>query len=233
LDPERNKLGWVSGFRATRAFLVPFFFVIYLVIYLEIVSFALGKNSGLRSLSNRSIPMFRNFIPGFNYVGFIVPATIAFLILISLLYKSRLTLPKFRSAVMQNRYWIIAILLSVSVWYFIPGLASGGHTDFPLAILTCVYVGWKLEPDGPSQSLLVSALLGFGIGFVSDLQSQTFFTGIFGGWGLLDGDLLGTIALPLATLSTLAVLRGLARKKVNDAISKQITYTRPHSWPSR
>ncbi len=216
----------VSGFRVTQAFLVPFFFVSYLVIYLEIVSFALGKNSALRSLSNQSIPMFRNFIPGFNYVGFIVPATIAVLILITLLYKSRLTLPRLRLAVARNRYWIIAIFLSVSVWYFIPGLASGGHTDFPLAILICVYVGWNLETDRSRQSLLVSALLGFGIGFVSDLQSQIFFTGIFGGWGLLDGDLLGTIALPLATLSTLSTLRGLRRKNVTDTAKKQITYTK-------
>jgi len=170
--------------------------------------------------------MFRNFIPGFNYVGFIVPAAIAFPILISLFYKSRLTLPRFRSAVVRNRYWIIAILLSIGVWYFTPGLASGGHTDFPLAILTCIYVGWKLEPDRPRHFMLVSALLGFGVGFVSDLQSQTFFTGIFGGWGLLDGDLLGTIALPLATLSTLRVLRGLSRKNVSDTTKKQITYTK-------
>ena len=82
------------------------------------------------------------------------------------------------------------------------------------------------ETDRSRQSLLVSALLGFGIGFVSDLQSQIFFTGIFGGWGLLDGDLLGTIALPLATLSTLSTLRGLRRKNVTDTAKKQITYTK-------
>jgi hypothetical protein len=226
LDPEKNRLDLVFGFRVTRVFLVPFFFVSYLVIYLEIVSFVLAKNSALRSLSNRSIPMFRNFIPGLNYAGFVVPATIALLILISLVYKSRLNLPGLRLVVIRNRYWIFAIFLSVSVWYFIPGLASGGHTDFPLAILTCVYVGWKLETDRLRQSLLVSALLGFGIGFISDLQSQTFFTGIFGGWGLLDGDLLGTIVLPLAALSTLAILRGLPRKNVNDTTKKQITYTK-------
>ncbi len=120
---------------------------------------------------------------------------------------------KLRLSIVQNRFWLIAGLASVGVWYLTPGFASGGHTDFPLAILTCVYVGWQLDKGRPRQRVLISIVLGFGIGFVSDLQSQTFFTGIFGGWGLLDGDLLGTIALPLATLTAMAILGMFPRTK--------------------
>ncbi len=203
----------ISGPRLTRAFLVLFFFVCYLILYLVVVAFALERIPILRSLSNKFIPAFRNFIPGFSYVGFILPLAVAFSVLMLLLWDSRPSMQKLRLSIVQNRFWLIAGLASVGVWYLTPGFASGGHTDFPLAILTCVYVGWQLDKGRPRQRVLISIVLGFGIGFVSDLQSQTFFTGIFGGWGLLDGDLLGTIALPLATLTAMAILGMFPRTK--------------------
>lgn len=198
--------------RLTRGFLVLLFFVSYLILYLFTVNLALGKISVLRDLSQRFIPAYRNFIPGFSYVGFVVPLTTALIVSLLILLNSRPPSCSLALEVFRNRSWLIASALSVAVWYIIPGLASGGHTDFPLAILVCVYVGWHLDEGRPKQSVLASIVLGFGIGFVSDLQSQTFFTGIFGGWGLLDGDLIGTIVLPLATLTGLIILRMLPRK---------------------
>ena len=208
--------------RLTRGFLVLLFFASYLILYLFTADLALRKIPGLSNLSERFIPAYQNFIPGFSYVGFVVPLTVALIVLLLLISRnSRPTLRDLEFAVSRNRFWLIAAALSVIGWYFMPGFASGGHTDFLFAILICICVGWHINDIRPKQSIFVSFVLGFGIGFVSDLQSQTFFTGIFGGWGLLDGDLVGTILLPLATLSTLMVCNKLTRKDVSVSVAQK------------
>lgn len=193
--------------RLTRGFLVLFFFVSYLILYLFSAAFGLRKIPELSNLSREFVPAYRNFIPGLSYVGFIVPLVIAIIASLVVFQDSRPNWHALALAVSKNRFWLIAVVLSVAIWRSIPGFASGGHTDFLLAILICIYVGWHLDEGRPKQFVLSSIALGFGIGFLSDLQSQTFFTGIFGGWGLLDGDLIGTAVLPLAILTTLGILR--------------------------
>lgn len=192
--------------RLKRVFLVVLFFLSYLILYLVLVSYALGRSSALRNLSSRFIPVFRNFVPGFSYVGFGLPLAVALSATAVLLWNSRLSRSSIVADVASKKFWLLAALLSIGVRYLIPGFASGGHTDFPFAILTCAYVGWYLDRGNPRKRIILSIVLGFGIGIISDLQSQTYFVGIFGGWGLVDGDLLGTIALPLATVTTLVVL---------------------------
>jgi len=198
--------------RLKRVVLVLLFFVSYLLLYLVLVSYALIKSAALRSLSSRFIPAFRNFVPGFSYVGFMLPLAVAMSAAVVLLWNSRLTRASIRAGVVSKKSWLLAALLSVGVWYLVPGFASGGHTDFPFAILTCAYVGWHLDRANPRQRIILSIALGFAIGIISDLQSQTYFVGIFGGWGLQDGDLLDTIALPLATVTTMAVLHMFPRR---------------------
>ena len=227
--------GLFSGPRLAQSFLVLLFFLAYLFLYLEIATLALGKSSAVSSLSKSFIPAFKNLIPGFSYVGFVVPLAVAFASLILKMGVSRQRPLSLRRWVVRDRYWLFAALLSVGFWYLIPGFASGGHTDFPLAILTCVYVGWHLERKQTGKSVLEAITLGFGIGFVSDLQSQTFFTGIFGGWGLLDGDLLSTIALPLATITTLAFYGALEKSKFPGSvqvIDSEATYRNKPTIPT-
>jgi hypothetical protein len=224
--PEsHHRIGLTSGARLTRAFLVLFFFISYLVLYLLTIDLALQKIAVLKAISDRFIPAYRNFIPGFNYVGFVVPLAIALFVLLLILRESGTSLQDLRSALAKKRFWLVAALFSIGVWYLIPGFASGGHTDFPLAVVTCVYVGWNLDEGKSKRCVLTAVVLGFGIGLFSDLQSQTYFTGIFGGWGLADGDLLGTIALPLATLTTLALLH-MIHKPEKDDVSK----SRESAW---
>ncbi|MGI0091280.1 MAG: hypothetical protein ACREBS_06185, partial [Nitrososphaerales archaeon] len=80
--------------------------------------------------------------------------------------------------------------------------------DFLLGIAACAYVGWTLRKgESATRRILLSVAFGFGIGLVSDIQSQAYFVGIFGGWGLLDGGILTTVALPLATATTIISLR--------------------------
>jgi hypothetical protein len=219
-----------AGARLTRAFLVILFFLVYLSSYLLLVTVVLRKNAALRSLSSRSIPAFRNVIPGFSYGGFIAPFSVALLALILLLQDKKLSRLNLGRTFESNAGWISAALASLALWYVVPGLASGGHTDFPLAVLTCGYMGWRSDKRTLKQSMLLSIVLGFGIGFVSDLQSQTYFTGIFGGWGLLDGDLLGTIALPLAMLTVQACSRRLGPQTEKSVIWSE---PRPHSSSSK
>ena len=198
--------------RLIQSFLVLFFFIAYLFLYLEATTLALARSPAINSLSKKFIPPFKNFIPGFSYMGFVLPLSVALVALFLIIWDSSWRTLNIRRWITQDKYWLIGFFLSVGFWYLIPGFASGGHTDFPLAILICIHVGWHLNHKQTKRTILISLILGFGIGFASDMQSQTFFTGIFGGWGLIDGDLLGTVALPLATLTTLALM-GVRRNR--------------------
>jgi hypothetical protein len=198
--------------RLGRVFLVFLFFLGFLLLYFYLVSYALRNSADLRKYSSSFIPAYRNFVPGFSLVGFVLPLVVAILVTLALLWRSPPTLSSIAAGVASRKFWLLAALLSIGFWYLAPGFASGGHTDFSFAIITCAYVGWHLDRGSPKRRILLSIVLGFGIGLVSDLQSQTFFVGIFGGWGLLDGDLLGTIALPLSTVTTMAVLRMIPKR---------------------
>jgi hypothetical protein len=162
LSPKSK--GLISGARPVQAFLVLFFFIFYLLLYLEIATLVLGRISLLSNLSKRDIPAFRNVIPGFNYIGFVIPLAVDFFALILLFRNSWGLSLNFRRVIIRDKYWLFAALLSVCFWYLIPGFASGGHTDFPLAIFTCVYVGWYLEGAKLRRSILISIVLGLGSG---------------------------------------------------------------------
>jgi hypothetical protein len=196
--------------RSIRSLLVIFFFVSYTMLYLELFSVLLARSAELRQLSERFIPALRNFVPGFSYTGFILPLIVATFALFLVVRDSRPTSREIIRQLLANKAWLVAFILSVAGWYFTPGFASGGHTDFPFAIFSSFFIGWKWKSANLRQSILCSVVIGFGIGLVSDLQSQTFFVGIFGGWGLLDGDLLGTLLLPLAALTAAVVMKRLS-----------------------
>ena len=203
----RAKYELAPGPRIVRATLVVTLFVCFMIGYLEAVSYLLRKSAALRELSSENTPVFKNFAPGLSYIGFIFPLIVALFAFILLLRISHIRRDRIPQSFVSNKFWIISLLLSVIVWYFSPGFASGGHTDFPLAIVSCFLVGWKWNNKSPRRSFLASTVVGFGIGLVSDLQSQTYFVGIFGGWGFQDGDLLGTLILPLAALGAAAIAK--------------------------
>ena len=198
--------------RLTFALFVFFFFVCYTIAYLELISALLARVPAIRELSEKFFPAFRNFVPGFSYTGFILPLMVT-IAACALLWRAHgISLHNFRRGIAANKFWLVASALSIVTWYLTPGFASGGHTDFPFAVVASIYAGWNWKSDRMRRSILNCIVLGFGIGLVSDLQSQTFFVGIFGGWGFLDGDLLGTLLLPLAALTALAVTRLLTGK---------------------
>jgi hypothetical protein len=194
-------------FRLTFALFVFFFFVCYTISYLKLVSALLARVPAIRAISEKFIPGFRNFIPGFSYTGFILPLIVAIAACAILVGVHGTSPHNLRIGIAANKFWLIAGALSIVAWYLTPGFASGGHTDFPFAVVASIYAGWNWESDRMRRSVLNCIVLGFGIGLVSDLQSQTFFVGIFGGWGFMDGDLLGTLLLPLAALTSVAVMR--------------------------
>ena len=193
--------------RLTFALFVFFFFVCYTIAYLELISALVARVPAIRELSEKFIPAFRNFVPGFSYTGFILPLVVAIAACTRLWRGHGISLHNLRRVIAANKFWLIAGALSIIVWYLTPGFASGGHTDFPFAVVASIFGGWNWKSDRMRRSILNCIVLGFGIGLVSDLQSQTFFVGIFGGWGFLDGDLLGTLLLPLAALTSVAVMR--------------------------
>lgn len=177
--------------------------------YLDAVSTFLASSAGLRQISEKFIPAYRNFFPGFSLVGFVVPL-IAAIVSCALLYPEQdISFARFKKSAVSSKFWIICAVLSVVTWYLTPGFASGGHTDFPFAVVVSIYAGWNWKSADIERSVLRCIVLGFLTGLVSDLQSQTFFVGIFGGWGLLDGDLVGTLTLPLAALTAETVMKRL------------------------
>ena len=188
--------------------LVIAFFAVYLLAYLFLMTSALSKHPELREASDRFIPPIGNLIPGFSYLGFILPLGVALGAIMLLLMNARTSKRKLQKlTILKQKWWVLAASLCAIMWYMTPGFASHGHTDFPLALLACAYVGWTLRKgESLTRRFLLSAAMGFGIGFVSDLQSQAYFIGIFGGWGLLDGDVLIMAALPLATISAMIFL---------------------------
>lgn len=195
------------GTRLVRALFAFFFFVSYTILYLTLIASALAKYPELRKISTEYVPVLENFVPGFSYVGFFLPLGIAATASMLLLFTANRSSLDFKASIKANKSWIIGGVASVASWYFVPGFASGGHTDFPFAVLASICAGWKWNNKNPKRSILGCIVLGFGIGLVSDLQSQTFFVGIFGGWGFLDGDLLGTIVLPVAAVTAAIVMR--------------------------
>lgn len=140
-----------------------------------------------------------------NLIGFVLPALVSFFFILFVYLKSN----KKRFGVYLLLVTLYLILLGVISFssQFVPlqiifpsqgGGTNIGAFSLSLGILFCIFV---LDSNvGYVRSMLVSFPMGFVVGLTSDITTTLYFTtgkgiSIFGGSGILDGDLLGPMVL--------------------------------------
>ncbi len=175
-------------------------FVILVLSYVIILSkTALTRGSWLSLIEQTSIPLHGRF-PGLNVIGFVIPLFVAMIISLVSLKREKLDWRSFRNLVSSHLGWYLASITAIGTSFLLPSLSASGRTDYPFAVVVIVYLAINLRSGSLTQTALSSFVFGYLIGLVSDLQSQLFFTGYFGGGGLLDGDFMIPIFLCLATI---------------------------------
>lgn len=175
-------------------------FVILVLSYVIIMSkTVLTRGSWLSRIEQTSIPLNERF-PGLNVIGFVVPLVAAMMISLISLKREKLDWTSFRSLVSSHLGWYLASIAAIGISFLLPSLSASGRTDYPFAVVVTVYLAINLRSGSLTQTALSSFVFGYLIGLVSDLQSQLFFTGYFGGGGFLDGDFMLPLFLCLATI---------------------------------
>jgi hypothetical protein len=204
-----------------RVLIVFSIFVIMIFSYLILMGKLLLEFPILSSVARVSIPLYGN-IPGLDILGFLTPLLITLLIGAIELRNAKLSFRNFRRHIFRYRWWFVASLIAVLISFLVPALSASGHTDYPLAVVVVTLVAVNLGRGNLRNKMLSSFVLGYLVGFISDLQSQVFFTGYFGGGGWVDGDFMLPIFLCLATGVSSALIMFLEPYATNVP-DKQIT----------
>ncbi|MGI0091877.1 MAG: hypothetical protein ACREBS_09220, partial [Nitrososphaerales archaeon] len=103
--------------RIERVSLVVIFFAFYLLIYLILVSVAIDNHPGLKVVSNQFIPPSGNLIPGFSYLGFILPLGVALVAIVLLLLNSNIPRRKILGRhLLRQKWWLLLASGCVIVW---------------------------------------------------------------------------------------------------------------------
>jgi hypothetical protein len=161
----------------------------------------------------------RGNVPGLNLIGYIIPLLIS-LTIIALSIRN-LSPRDLYSRFMYYKWWLLAATLAIVISFLIPNLSESGRTDYPLTIVVAGFAAIYLRRGGLADKAISCFALGYLVGFVSDLQSQVFFTGFFGGGGFLDGDFILPVFLCLAAL----ISRPLVDVLEDSIIRSSITTT--------
>jgi hypothetical protein len=184
----------------TRVSILFSVFIIFVFSYLILMSRLLYSNSTLEKVQVISTPLHGD-IPGLNVVGYIVPLFATLLLGIFRLRKVKsLPLHKFRGSLVRLKWWYLAAFVGMTISSIVPALSASGRADYPLTIVVSTFIAVNLTRGSMRDTATSSFVLGFSIGFISDLQSQVFFTGYFGGGGMLDGDFMLPVFLSLAAI---------------------------------
>jgi hypothetical protein len=195
-------------------------FVILVLSYVIILSkTVLSRGSWLSRIEQTSIPLNGRF-PGLNVIGFVVPLALAMTISLLSLKREKLDWRSFRTLISSHLVWYLASIVAIGISFLLPSLSASGRTDYPSAVVVIVYLAINLRSGSLTQTALSSFVFGYLIGLVSDLQSQFFFTGYFGGGGFLDGDFMLPVFLCLATIVSRFLIE-LLEEEVGDAASKK------------
>jgi hypothetical protein len=176
-------------------------FVIMIFSYIILMNKLLLAYPLLNSVARISIPLHGN-IPGLDIFGFLVPLFAAIVISLVRLKNVTSISQSIHALIFRYKWWYVASLSAILISFLIPALSASGHTDYPLAVVVVSYVAFAIRQGTMKDRIVSSFVLGYLIGFTSDLQSQVFFTGYFGGGGWVDGDFMLPIFLCLATAAS-------------------------------
>ena len=204
-----------------RVLIVFSIFVIMIFSYLILMGKLVSEFPFLNSVARLSLPLYGN-IPGMDIVGFLAPLFATLLIGLAQLKNANPSFQKTRAFIFHYKWWVVASLVAISISFLVPALSASGHTDYPLAVVVVTFVAVNIGRGNMRNRMLSSFVLGYLVGFISDLQSQVFFTGYFGGGGWVDGDFMLPIFLCLATGASSALIK-LLEPYTRNNLNKQIS----------
>ena len=134
-----------------------------------------------------------------DYAGFVLPLVVSVIAVSALLLEERGEARR-----PTNGALALLVLLPVSFLvsqHTVLGIfVSVGLTDPILLVAFSVFLYNYTLHRPRSRALLLAYPLGFMLGFMSDLESLGYFGGVFGGYGLGDGDFVFPLAFLLGTL---------------------------------
>lgn len=153
------------------------------------------------SLANESAwfspPVFG--VTSVDYAGFAIPLAMSVIAVLILFLEGRGNAPK-----PTNGALVLLIFLPVSFLvsqYTVLGIfVSVGLTDPVLLVAFSVFLYNYTLHRPRTRALLLAYPLGFLLGFMSDLESLNYFGGVFGGYGLGDGDFVFPLSFVVGTL---------------------------------
>lgn len=177
------------------------FWLIYLVIMVAItgVLWSLTNQILPASITLNKVPAgFSPFLYGrvsLDYAGFVTPFVVS-MVIAAVLYRrevggKRLSLGLVALLVIAPASFLL------SQFTLVGALVSLGKTDVVMmgALIAVLY--YNSLRLSTTDSILLAYPLGFILGFMSDLESAAYFTGVFGGYGFGDGDFLYPLAFAL------------------------------------
>jgi hypothetical protein len=185
LDKKKNRAPPLA--RITILFSVLIILVFFYIVLMEKLLSFFPFLDGFEKIST---PIYYGRIPGLNLVGYISPLVASAIILLVKIRNKKFSFKVILGFVRGSKWWFVAGIAGITISFLIPSLSASGRTDYPLTIVVVAYVAVNLNRWGFMNMMLSSFVLGYVVGFISDLQSQVFFTGYFGGGGFLDGDFL-------------------------------------------
>jgi len=157
------------------------------------------------SLSNESVWFSPVVTDGtrVDYAGFLVPLLVSLIALSAYAGTVKTKSPLPRS--LKLLVLIVPVSFLISQFTVLGIFASLGLTD-PISFIALTIAAYTVALRMPTtEAALLGYPLGFAVGLLSDLESLSSFHGVFGGYGLGDGDfvyplsfLIGTIVLSLA-----------------------------------
>jgi hypothetical protein len=144
-----------------------------------------------------------------DYVGFFLPATVSLFCVIHILQKKRVL-------GMPEKLFLAVGVLIVLLSIIVPSINPAGYEtqiNLPLAALLLVVIAFYIFKNNYELALPLAYLLGFTVGFLSDilpvitLQTSS---GIFGGGGIYDG----IFVLPLCLVVGVWVMKLLEEHRL-------------------
>jgi hypothetical protein len=178
------------------------FWLIFLVIALSVTGL-------LWVLTNQALPTSISFVKnptGFSpflfgrvsidYVGFGIPFIVS-MVVVAVLYRRRVGGRRLSRGLVAL---IIIAPVSFLLSQFTPlgGLVSLGRTDLIMMAALSVVLYYNILRLSTTDSTLFAYPIGFVLGFMSDLESAGYFNGVFGGFGMGDGDFLYPLSFAIA-----------------------------------
>ena len=178
------------------------FWLIFLVIALSVTGLLWVFTNQIlpASISFAKNPLgFSPFLFGrvsLDYVGFGIPFIVS-MIAAAILHRRRVGGRRLSRGLVAL---IIVAPISFLLSQFTPlgGLVSLGKTDVIMMAALSAVLYYNILRLSSTDSTLLAYPIGFVLGFMSDIESSGYFNGVFGGFGMGDGDFLYPLSFAIA-----------------------------------